>query len=169
MIRGATGDQAKGISLGVCALMLALSSPASSGDLPNLAVTPGVATSLTKDEVCARWWGRDARHVTVRMRREAFARYGMSGNSDRRCTPDRHGRRCELDHLISRELGGADHVDNLWPQPYGGKPWNAVRKDRVENRLHREVCAGRITLMQAQHEITLDWRVPYLRYFGRPK
>jgi hypothetical protein len=50
-----------------------------------------------------------------------------------------HGRRCEIDHLISRELGGADDVKNFWPQPYGTHAWNAVLKDRVENRLHKEV------------------------------
>ena len=35
---------------------------------------------------------------------------------------------CEIDHLISLELGGANTEDNLWPQPYDGD-WNAHDKD----------------------------------------
>lgn len=138
--------------------------------LPDPALTPGVATDLTAHQTCHKegGWGRDARHVTATMKREVFERYGLTGNTDQACLRDKHGRRCEIDHLISRELGGADDVDNLWPQPYGGQPWNAVRKDKVENRLHKEVCAGNITLDQAQHDI-LDYRVPYRRYFGEPE
>ena len=102
------------------------------------------------------------------MKRQVFQNYGLSGNNDPSCVPDASGRRCEIDHLISRELGGADDIKNLWPQPYGTHPWNAVLKDRVENRLHKEVCAGRISLKQAQREIAVDWRVPYRRYFGEP-
>lgn len=30
-------------------------------------------------------------------------------------------------------------------------------KDRDELRLHREVCAGRMTLEQAQHEMVTTW------------
>jgi hypothetical protein len=92
----------------------------------------------------------------------------LTGNGDGACVPDGHGRRCEVDHLISRELGGADQIGNLWPQPYGTAPWNAVRKDGVENRLHLEVCAGRLTLQQAQEDIRTDWTAVYVRYFGRP-
>jgi hypothetical protein len=60
--------------------------------------------------------------VTAAMKRKVFARYGLKGNTDRACKRDAHGRRCEIDHSISRELGGADDVDNLWPQPYGTQP-----------------------------------------------
>ena len=57
---------------------------------------------------------------------------------------------CEIDHLISRELGGADEINNLWPQAYGTSPWNAVLKDTLENRLHKELCAGKISLKKAR-------------------
>jgi hypothetical protein len=68
---------------------------------------------------------------------------------------------CELDHLISIELGGADTVDNIWPQC---GPKGVVRarryfhqKDLVENWLAREVRAGRIALESAQRGIASDW------------
>jgi hypothetical protein len=148
-----------------------LSSGAGSGDLilPDHDLTPGAATDLTAKQICRTRWGKDQRHVTAKMKREVFAIYALTGNHDPACTRDKRGRRCEIDHLISRELGGADVIENLWPQPYGGRPWNAVRKDRVENRLHKEVCAGRIALEDAQREIATDYRVPYIRYFGKPK
>lgn len=137
--------------------------------LPDLKLTPGVTVQISLKKLCATKWGRDARKVTPKMKREVFARYGLKGNTDKACKRDANGRRCEIDHAISRELAGADDVDNLWPEPYGTKPWNASRKDRVENRLNREVCAGNISLAQAQKEIKTDYRIPYRRYFGEPK
>lgn len=68
---------------------------------------------------------------------------------------------CELDHLISLELGGADTVDNIWPQcGPDGKPL-AQRyfkiKDSVENYLAAQVRAGAIKLEDAQRGIATDW------------
>ena len=78
---------------------------------------------------------------------------------------DAHGKTCEIDHLIGRELGGADDVKNLWPESYGGAPWNAHFKDKLENRLHIEMCKKyTITLQEARD----DWRVAYKKYYGEP-
>ncbi len=147
------------------ALML-IGSFANARDLsiPDLELTPGVATKLTVEEICATKWGTDRRHVTASMKREVFHRYGLKGNSDKACIPDRHGRRCEIDHAWSREIGGADDLLNLSPQPYGGR-WGAVLKDRLENRLHKELCAGNITLDDARNALLPDWRIAYKRYF----
>src|SRR5690242_747507 len=139
--------------------------------LPNAMHTPGVARSdLTLKKICTTKWGKDARHVTAAMKKQVFAAYGLSGNQDPACIPDARGRHCEIDHLISRELGGADDVRNLWPQPYGSQPWNAVRKDCVETRLHKEVCAKHpaMTLKQAQDAIRSDWTAAYLRFYEHP-
>jgi hypothetical protein len=137
--------------------------------IPDATLTPGVVRSgLTVDTICATKWGTDARHFTAAMKRQVFQSYGATGNDDPACVPDDHGARCEIDHLISRELGGADDVKNLWPQPYGSKPWNAHLKDRVENRLHVEVCASRLSIKDARRLITSDWREAYKRYFGEP-
>lgn len=136
---------------------------------PNQILTPGVVRDLTLEEICTTRWGLDRRFVTTAMRREVFTRYGLTGPNDPACRKDKHGRRYELDHLIPRQLGGADHVDNLFPQCYAGKPWNAVLKDRVENRLHKEVCAGNVTLEDAQRGIAKDWRAIYRKFFGEPR
>jgi len=138
-------------------------------DLPDLTKSPGVVrTGLTEAKICSIKWGRDERHVTEAMKKEVFALYGYTGYDDPRCVPDAHGKTCEIDHLISRELGGADVVKNLWPEAYGSMPWNAHLKDKLENRLHKEVCAGHITLKKARDMISYDWRVAYKRYYGNP-
>ncbi|MCD6707740.1 MAG: hypothetical protein HZY77_02840 [Thiobacillus sp.] len=67
-----------------------------------------------------------------------------------------------------RQLGGADEVINLWPQAYGTSPWNAVLKDKLENRLHKEMCAGAITLKQARGMLVADWREAYKKYYPAP-
>ena len=135
-------------------------------------LTPGVVRPITIEQVCTTKWGKDHRAVTEGMKLQVFKRYGLSGNQDPRCTPDRNGRRCEVDHRISREIGGADDILNLSPQPYGG-PWGASDKDRVENELHRRVCLPAtdpafMSLTAAQHALSGDWTVLYRRWFGIP-
>ncbi len=142
-----------------------VSSLAYADPLPNFELTPGVArTDLTVDQICSIKWGKDHRAVTEAMKKQVFKAYKLTGNDDPFCKPNG----CEIDHLISRELGGADDVKNLWPQSYSGA-WNAHLKDRVENRLHVELCAKHITLDQAQSEIRTDWTKIYIQYFGQPE
>jgi hypothetical protein len=68
---------------------------------------------------------------------------------------------CELDHLISLEIGGADTIDNIWPQCGPSDAELADRyfkiKDSVENYLAAEVKAGDIPLNEAQNGIAHDW------------
>lgn len=124
--------------------------------LPQPALTPGVARALSTHTVCAIKWGHDRRHVTVAMKKHVFAAYGI---------PYSEHAKYEVDHLISRELAGADDERNLWPEPWDG-PWNAHQKDRLENALHRQVCAGALPLATAQAAIKGDWTVAYRRYVG---
>lgn len=64
----------------------------------------------------------------------------------------------EEDHLISLELGGnPTDPKNLWPEKYP----TARQKDQVEDFLHTELCAGMITLAQAQQSIVKDWYAIY--------
>jgi len=68
---------------------------------------------------------------------------------------------CELDHLVSLELGGADTLDNIWPQCGPDDVGLAQRffkiKDSVENYLAVQVRVGAIALSDAQHGIAEDW------------
>ncbi len=152
------------VSLVSIIIISTLGSAWAESGLPDAALTPGVTRALTLQQICATKWGKDARAVTEAMKEQVFAAYQIAPAAQH--LPN--GKSAyEIDHLISRELGGADDVKNLWPQPYTGS-WNAHLKDRVENRLHVEVCAGRLALDAAQREIAVDWRVSYRRYFGEP-
>ena len=125
---------------------------------PNRELTPGVLAindktdrPFTGAETCAIKWGKDVRHVTLSMKKQVFEAYGIPW--------EKHSL-YEVDHLISRELGGDDDVDNLWPELWTGAH-NAHMKDRLENALHRKVCKGEITLEFAQKTIVSDWIAAY--------
>jgi hypothetical protein len=118
---------------------------------PHVDITPGATRPLSQRAVCSTKWGLDRRAVTLSMKRQVAAAYGILWSE--------HGK-YEFDHLIPRELGGADDVTNLWPQPWTG-PHNARQKDRLENALHRAVCAGQLSLRDAQESIRRDWISSY--------
>jgi hypothetical protein len=79
---------------------------------------------------------------TGKAKRLLYAAYGIPA-----------GTKSELDHLVSLELGGDNDVANLWPE-VGSIP---NPKDRVENALHRAICAGTVKLIDAQNAIATDW------------
>jgi hypothetical protein len=68
---------------------------------------------------------------------------------------------CELDHLVSLELGGADTLDNIWPQcgppDVDLKQRYFKQKDAVENYLADEVKAGHMSMHDTQAGIAADW------------
>jgi len=70
----------------------------------------------------------------------------------------------EEDHLISLEIGGNPTSEqNLWPQHWSA-PFGAHQKDQLENKLHRLVCSGTITLVEAQQSIASNWIAAYQKY-----
>jgi hypothetical protein len=127
---------------------------------PDPVRTPGSANpDITQDNVretiCNPRWStksiRPPASYTNRLKVEQIREYGYS---------DSTLKDFEEDHFIPLELGGnPTDPRNLWPEPLetsipdGG----AHSKDKVENYLHAEVCAGSLTLEQAQSEITEDW------------
>jgi hypothetical protein len=148
------------------AVCLAFVAPAFGADLPTPSLTPGVVRpGITADDLCPVAHTGQVRNVTAADKRAVFQSYGLAGNHTGYCDVDGG---CEIDHLISLELGGANDRENLWPQPYSGTVWNARVKDKLEDRLHRMVCAGTITLQSAQQEIASDWIGAYRRYIGDP-
>src|SRR5664280_1369971 len=82
---------------------------------------------------------------TNALKRQQIVAYGY---------PDTDPRGYEEDHLIALELGGAPSDQcNLWPEPaHSPNP-----KDKVENVLRQRVCAGSLTLVEAQQRIATDW------------
>src|SRR5436190_1573183 len=111
------------------------------GRLPDYRCTPGaVFRNVTADDLCAPGYSKRVRNVSESSKRKVYLAYGI-----RRHRPYAY----EIDHLVSLELGGNNSHGNLWPEKEPG----ARDKDKLENRLHADVCDGSITLRRAQAEI----------------
>jgi len=124
--------------------------------LPNEVMTPGVADPRgTRENICLSGYAGSVRNVSSRTKQQAFDLYHLDRTKDK----------YEIDHLISLELGGSNDIKNLWPQSFTTKPWNAHVKDKLENRLHREICDGIITVQEAQIAIADDWIKTYCEKF----
>lgn len=139
-------------------LLIALSACALSaqGVLPRPALTPGAVLTTDKAAVCKDGYTATVRDVSELTKRAVFASYGIH------CFDC--GRLYEVDHLISLELGGSNDQRNLWPEPYSPKP-GAREKDQIEDALHRDVCAGKISLAKAQKIVSTDWYAEYRKRF----
>jgi hypothetical protein len=127
------------------------------GPLPDGRCTPGaVFATATVAQICVDGYSSSVRHVSEGTRHAAFAAYGI------RAEPTGA---YEVDHLISLELGGSNSIANLWPE--AALPHPGFRdKDRLENRLHRLVCSGAISLRQAQRMIATNWLTAYRRFLS---
>ena len=62
----------------------------------------------------------------------------------------------EVDHLVPLEVGGSNDIANLWPEAAEPGP-GFHEKDLVENYLHAQVCAGAISLQDAQRAVADNW------------
>jgi hypothetical protein len=127
------------------------------GPLPDPSCTPGSNNpNINQDNIsqtiCNRNWStksiRPPVSYTDNLKKQQLTEYGAS---------DTNLRDYEEDHLIPLEVGGnPTDPKNLWPEPRQGSP-NASNKDRLENYLHDKVCSGKISLQEAQQEISIDW------------
>ena len=127
------------------------------GPLPDPDCTPGTRFSrVTKRQVCRPGFAGSVRNVRDSTAAAVYAAYGLLRRFD--------GSNGELDHLVSLELGGTNARANLFPESAATSP-GAKEKDLLENRLHKEVCAGTITLRRAQQLIARDWVAAYRARF----
>jgi hypothetical protein len=123
---------------------------------PNHELTPGATRPVTRNEICSVGYRDMNRMVPSAVQQEVFKKYGI---------PVALKKDYEVDYLITPELGGADDVQNLWPEPYSSTDWGAHVKDALEDRLHQMVCEGAIDLATAQREMASDWISAYKKYF----
>lgn len=126
-------------------------------ELPDNKLTPGVVRAITIAEIKSTKWGLDKRMVTDKMRSVTYARYKVTGDHDKSCGIQR----CEVDHRLPRECGGADDINNLWVQSYPS--WHL--KDRLENWAHKQVLLNKLTVNQCQNIFFANWQDTYSRVF----
>jgi hypothetical protein len=131
----------------IAVLAMTATTPAQDALLPNPKLTPGRVVERDKDR----------RGITVAMEQKVFARY--------RLTWEQRGQ-FKIDHLIPSELGGADTIDNLWPQRVKARPYGADRKELLTEVLLQKIRAGKMTLAQAQEEIRRDWIDAFIDHVG---
>jgi hypothetical protein len=128
-------------------LLLAVRAQAGDDMLPNPKLTPGKIARKDKDR----------NGVTEEMERHLFDRYHI---------PWRRRPEFKVDHLIPIELGGADVMENLWPQSLYARPYSVKRKELLTRHLLARIAAGKMTLAQAQKEISEDWISCFVEYVG---
>jgi hypothetical protein len=167
----------KAVALALAGAIFLAASPAFAGGggefraqigLPNPTLTPGATNpDVTQDTIdvtiCLRGWTKTVRppiSYTNPLKRRLIAAYGYTATDPRLY---------ELDHFIPLELGGhPTDPKNLWPEPWAD-PWGAKTKDQfAENTLHADVCAGRLSLIDAQKQIQQDWRHVSCQHGGPP-
>ncbi len=119
--------------------------------LPDPSCTPGAYDPTAPESVfgskkfttkCLRDCITDAAQ-----KRTMYQRYGVKQNAS-----------CELDHLVPLEMGGADSLDNIWPQcgqASNGKNYKAI-KDTVESYLAVKIIQG-MNIDSARKGIASDW------------
>ena len=120
------------------------------------AINPTVTTAVLDNPAFKTDCIRN-RVTTLREKAVTYRWYGM------RPPANNHGNKqvCELDYLIPLELGGADTLDNVWPECGSAKVpvWKRAfrRKDLVEGYLTKMVRTGKMKLWDAQQGIARDW------------
>lgn len=140
--------------------------------LPDVACTPGaIIPANIADVVCDKSFKtgtvRDSK-TTRAQKQHVYNMYDLPH------PPHNVGRNqvCEIDHLVSIELGGDDTIANLWPECSPGyQHWSGAgfrEKDHFENWLWNQVCVqNTMPLKTAQIEIATNW-FQYWDGAGRP-
>lgn len=122
--------------------------------LPDPIETPGAVRTTDVKQICEGGSTKQFRNTKESTKQHVCMMYGLK--------PHCYGRDTnEIDHEIALEIGGADEIQNLWPQPYNQHP-GAHEKDALENHLKKMICNGEITPDEAQRRIVKDWYQLYL-------
>jgi hypothetical protein len=105
-------------------------------------LNPDVTRASIDSTICMHGWTKTIRpptSYTNALKKKQMREYGVGGSlSD-----------YQEDHLISLELGGhPTDPRNLWPEPYP----RASEVDSIENDLNAKVCAGELSLDDAQRK-----------------
>jgi hypothetical protein len=139
--------------------LLPASSPVTAGvTVPDPRLTPGVTRPVSLGDVCSIPHEEVVRAVPGFLRDQVFREYGIANPKVQDY---------EIDYLIAPGLGGADDIQNLWPEPEVSAGWNSHDKDLLEERLHQMVCSGQIDLSTAQKAIASDWIQAYKKYLPK--
>jgi hypothetical protein len=133
----------------VTACALALPAVATA-QLPNDYKTPGATVKASSAQICSVDFASKAKPDAGWQQTEALERYGVRAQ----------GFSGDLDHLIPVSLGGSNDPDNLWPFHAQGE-FTLDAKNALAAKLRDMVCAGKISLKDAQDAFKKDWTKAY--------
>ena len=144
------------------------------------ATNPAVTQANIAQNICKIGWStgslRDTQ-TTPAQKATTYAAYGIP-HPKNNTGPNQT---CELDHLISIENGGADTLNNIWPECGPANITIAKRyfkmKDAVENYVHNGIChdvpnpklssgpkpSKALTLQEGQDILKGDWYACYVK------
>lgn len=125
--------------------------------LQDTACTPGAILTTDVSVICTPGYTKTVRDVSDATRKKVFAQYGI---------PYSEHDNYEVDHLISLELGGSNDISNLWPEN-SKIEYGSHFKDKFENYLHTQICNGKMTVQEAQKQISEDWLKYYQGYINQ--
>ena len=121
--------------------------PVTASVLPDPACSPGAVLTTDIKTICKVGYTKTVRNVSTTTKKKVFQEYDI---------PYSQHSNYEVDHIISLEIGGSNDISNLYPESY--KIQNGARvKDTFENYLHKQVCAGKLSITDAQYQISTDW------------
>jgi hypothetical protein len=120
--------------------------------LPIKLNTPGKASRVSKEEVCAPDYASKVKPIKKWQSDQALRAYGLREDSSR-----------EVVRLIPATLGGTNDPENLWPISEA-KDFGAPQKKALDEKLHQMVCSGSMELKAAQEEVKKDWVDAYKKH-----
>lgn len=132
--------------------------PQQTREVPAEALNPDVRPDTIQSTICVPGYALSMRPSSTYMR-------GIEHKLLRdRGLPTEAAVKYELDHIVPLALGGHPRsLKNLMLQPWEGDD-GAKKKDQLERRLQRLVCAGSLDLREAQAAIYFDWKAALEKY-----
>ncbi len=124
--------------------------------LPDIACSPWAVLTTDTKIICKSGYTKTVRDVPLSERKKVFAEYNIAYSKNNNY---------EVDHIISLELWGSNDISNLFPESYLISN-GAKIKDEFENYLHKQVCIGKLSIQEAQKEISSNRAYYYQQYLG---
>src|SRR5689334_24710378 len=103
----------RGTAVAFLVLVVSASAIARAAAAPDPKLTPGatnpaVTQQSVSNTICRRGYSSSVRNVTTATKRQVYAAYRIARAQQHQYV---------IDHLIPLEVGGANDVANLWPEP----------------------------------------------------
>lgn len=134
--------------------LLLLTSPAlAQENRPDPSLTPGDVITTDKKLVCMTGFSKMIRRTTYDMKKRTYRAYEI-----------RNTKANKIDHLVPLSLGGADTMENIWPSDFNADHHTADDKDRLELKIRKLVCSGKLSVQKGQRLFINDWHTAYDKY-----